>query len=73
MTTGKPVVYGASVPTPAKSADQYFDHTFNEALRHVGEYSGVVAVLLVDDEGLVITCWDPSGEFGEIWAPLSVK
>ena len=58
---------------PARSASEYFSRTFNEAVAHVGQYSGVQCAMLIDAEGLPVAAWSRGNYNQEMWGALSRK
>ena len=59
----------ASVRTPG----EYFSRTFNDAVAHVGQYSGVQCAMLIDAEGLPVAAWSRGRYDQEMWGALSRK
>lgn len=57
--------------TPAQS--EYFDYSFDAAVRHVGQYSGVNTALLVDQDGLLVAQFSSDHEDAELWAALTLE
>jgi len=40
------------------------------AMQYLGEYRGVKSVAVIDNEGLVIDCWNRGGSDAEVYSPL---
>lgn len=59
--------------TTQKSSGDFFDRSFNAAVAHVGQYSGVQCVMLVDAEGLPVATWNRGHFDQEMWGGLSRK
>jgi predicted regulator of Ras-like GTPase activity (Roadblock/LC7/MglB family) len=57
--------------TPA--VNEHFDFSFDAAVRHVGQYSGVSTALLVDQEGLLVAQYSRNHEDVEMWAALTLE
>ncbi len=56
---------------PVRSASEYFNRSFNEAVAHVGQYSGVQCAMLIDAEGLPVAAWSRGRYDQEMWGALS--
>ena len=52
---------------------EFFDRSFNEAVAHVGQYSGVQCAMLIDAEGLPVAAWSRGRYDQEMWGALSRK
>lgn len=61
-----------SAPRAVREAEP-FGSGFDNAVRHVGEYSGVLCALLIDSEGLPIASFDRHKEDLELWSGLTLK
>jgi len=62
-----------SGPQRPKTEPEGFAFGFESAVRHVGEYSGVLCSLLLDHEGLPLASFDRNDEDVELWAALALK
>jgi predicted regulator of Ras-like GTPase activity (Roadblock/LC7/MglB family) len=40
------------------------------AMQYLGEYRGVKSVAVIDNEGLVVDCWNRGGAVAEVYSPL---
>ncbi len=58
---------------PARSVNEFFSRTFNDAVAHVGQYSGVHCAMLIDSEGLPVAAWSRGRYDQEMWGALSRK
>ncbi len=54
-----------------RSASEYFDRSFQDAVQHVGEYSGVLCAMLIDGEGLPVAGWSRGRYDQEMWSALA--
>lgn len=58
---------------PEQPAPEYFDHSFDAAVRHVGLYSGVTNALLIDSDGLLVAQFSRELTDAEMWGALTLK
>ncbi len=58
--------------TPRRESES-FGLGFEGAVRHVGEYSGVLCALVSDSDGLPLASFDRNDENPEMWAGLALK
>ncbi|MFH2057110.1 MAG: hypothetical protein ABIJ61_14215 [bacterium] len=56
-----------------KAESEGFGFGFEAAVRHVGEYSGVLCALLIDQEGLPVASFDRNDEDTELWSALVIE
>jgi predicted regulator of Ras-like GTPase activity (Roadblock/LC7/MglB family) len=55
----------------SSSSQEYLTRSFDDAVQHVGDYSGVLCAMLLDAEGLPVAGWS-RGQFNpEDWAALA--
>lgn len=60
-------------PPLVRSANEFFSRSFNDAVTHVGEYSGVQCAMLIDSEGLPVAAWSRGNYDQEMWGALSCQ
>jgi predicted regulator of Ras-like GTPase activity (Roadblock/LC7/MglB family) len=58
---------------PEQAAPEFFDHSFDAAVRHVGLYSGVTSALLIDSDGLPVAQFSRELTDVDMWAGLALK
>ncbi|MGB5139070.1 MAG: hypothetical protein WBP29_11110 [Candidatus Zixiibacteriota bacterium] len=63
----------AQTHASVRPASEYFSRTFNEAVAHVGQYSGVQCAMLIDADGLPVAGWSRGVYDQEMWGALSRK
>ncbi|MCC6962758.1 MAG: hypothetical protein IT585_05855 [candidate division Zixibacteria bacterium] len=61
-----------AVPQPRPTAE-FLERTFQHAVQHVGEYSGVLCAMLIDGEGLPVAGWSRGRYDQEMWSALARK
>ncbi len=63
--------YRPAEPEDAKSSNELMARSFDDAVQHIGGYSGVQCAMLLDEEGLPVAGWS-RGQFSpEDWAALA--
>jgi predicted regulator of Ras-like GTPase activity (Roadblock/LC7/MglB family) len=70
---GQPRAATSPRATVSSRESESFGLGFEGAVRHVGEYSGVLCALLIDSEGLPLASFDRNDEDPEMWAGLALK
>ncbi len=63
----------APTPTNERVTADFYDHSFNGAVQHIGSYSGVRCALLIDQEGLPIASWNRGEWDQEMWGALTKR
>jgi predicted regulator of Ras-like GTPase activity (Roadblock/LC7/MglB family) len=69
VAENRPIVRSTDSPVQT----DFFNYTFEGAVRHVGGYSGVLAAFLIDQDGLLVAQFSRSDEDGDVWSGLALK
>lgn len=59
--------------TPPRNPGEYLNRTFDDAVRHIGGYSGVLCAMLIDGEGLPVAGWNRGEYDQEMWGAYAKK
>jgi predicted regulator of Ras-like GTPase activity (Roadblock/LC7/MglB family) len=59
--------------TPPRNPGEYLNRTFDDAVRHIGGYSGVLCAMLIDGEGLPVAGWNRGEYDQELWGAFAKK
>jgi predicted regulator of Ras-like GTPase activity (Roadblock/LC7/MglB family) len=61
-----------SMVSPSREPD-VFDQTLEGAVRHVGQFSGVISAILIDEDGLPVVSFSRTDEEAEDWAAVALQ
>lgn len=56
-----------------RTSGEYLNRSFDDAMKHIGSYSGVLCAMLVDNEGLRVAGWNRGDYDEEMWGALARK